>query len=640
MNLRSSSSARFSSRSSNFGRLRLGAAAAILLASSCSLVYDLSPDQCGKTSECAKFGPSFTCDEGVCVNHATNTGGRSSGGAGGSANRGGSGNTSGTSGDTGGTSGDTGGTSGDTGGTVSTGGAPEEGGAPPMGGEGGMPPMDECATHDDCFQLHGDGEPLACIQGECKALYGETCELILPFDEILSYDALRSTNAIIIGAFARIDDTTSTPTTQNYDLALSQINSEGGLPGANGTHRKVVAVVCKSPYNNSAQVDLLKPVDHLIGNLKVPAILAALDPADQQYVFEQRARAADVFMMVPAESDDTVVDIADNGLIYHMLAGPESLAVTYQPLLDMTVTHLQHLGNLGAGPDYDDVRVALVTATDNRFSADLGRDFETTIEWNGKSAAENTPGAFVSVATKSQVDKFDQGPVADAVLKLAPHIVVGVTSGQMGGSIISLIEQQWDDDPDRMAQGHPFYILSPLDYQGPRNALLQAFPLVQKRLLGLVWPATIGTPAYNAYKSAYLQAYPGGKNFDQENFFDATYFLLYGMAAAGPQIYGESIAKGMTRITSSSGTPYDVGAAKVSEAFSFLAAGSSTRINLTGANGRPNWTTGGGRQNAASVWCIDNTAQHLYVPDVLSYDESSGMLTGTVPEQCFTFPAP
>lgn len=652
MHLRYSFGPRSSSRSSLARRLRLGGAAALLLASSCSLVYDLSPDQCSKNTECAKFGPSYTCDEGVCVNHAPNTGGAAGTGgraSGGSGNRGGggSGGTSeggGTQETGGGES--TGGTSEESGGSTSSGGSSTETGGTSPTGSGGSGNAPECTTHDDCFRLHDDTEPWGCIEGECKELTDDkNCPVLLPKAD-LSYDALRLWDAVIVGAFTAIDATSQTSYgIQNMDLAFSQINGQSGLPSGGGKHRRVVAVVCK---NNLSQAEILKATDHLIGELKVPGILAGVTPDNQQLIFEQRAHAADTFMMVMDKTDDSIVDLDDDGLIYHMLAGPRDLAKTYQPLIDMTITHLQHLGRLGPGPDYEDARIALVRAADSRFLNELSRAFETGVEWNGKSAANNAPGAFVTVDTQAlSTDTSKLSATADAVLAFKPHIVVGATDDEMTLlatnqlGIIENIESRWDDDSARKAQGRPIYVLSPLNYQGPKNALLNKRPEVRTRILGLNWPGTPGTPAYQAYKSAYQAANPTSTGYDGENYFDGAYFLTYGMVAAGRTITGRNISAGMSRITSSSGLPYDVGIDKLDEAFSFLAATINNKINLTGANGRPNWDVNGGRSTPASVWCIrpekDGT---VYVPDVLTYDESTGMLSGTFPTECFTFPAP
>jgi hypothetical protein len=635
----------------------------LVLASSCSLVYDLSPDQCGKTADCEHFGANFICEEGICKDRSPATGGSAgdtgSGGSGndtgsggdgatsgaaGSGNRGGTGGKAG-SGGKGGSGNDTG--SGGSGNDTGSGGNGNDTGTGGSSGEGGMPPMSECDTHDECFELKNDGLPYACVTGQCVNLLTDECPYVLPLYDT-TYQNLRSDDdAIVIGAFARLDVGGGNAVIENFDLALEQIAVEvGGIP-AGGDHRQIVTVLCGSYYDT--QTELIDVVDHLVEDLKVPAILATLDTRDQQYVFEQRTRAADVFMMVPIESDDNMVDLQDDGLVYHMLSGPHDLAVTYQPLIDRTIGHLQSVGVLGPSAPYEEARIALIRATDDRFLDDLGIDFRDTVRWNGRSAEENeaaVPVAFKSVGSFSEPPTFDQSDYVDAILEIRPHIVVGATDSEMTASasdgsyksIIELIEERWAGVAG--TQPRPFYILSPFAYGGPRTTLLTKYPDVRTRLLGIGWPATPELQAYQDYVEAYQEKHPSGTNYNLENFFDAAYFLVYGMAAAGPQIRGETIAEGMIRITTGT-TEYNVGRADLNNAFNFLSSSLSAKVDLIGANGKPDWNAGGARHNPASVWCIqDQNNQWRYLGDVLTYNDQTLLLEGSVPSTCFVFQDP
>jgi hypothetical protein len=65
---------------------------------------------------------------------------------------------------------------------------------------------------------------------------------------------------------------------------------------------------------------------------------------------------------------------------------------------------------------------------------------------------------------------------------------------------------------------------------------------------------------------------------------------------------------------------------------------SDSRIQLIGAMGPPNWNSAGGRDDPASVWCYGSLG--VFQPDRLRLNEESGMLEGSFPSGCFTFPAP
>src|SRR3954466_3971892 len=77
----------------------------LVLGSGCSLVYDLSPDQCGTNSDCDHFGPNLSCDSGVCVCKSSACTSVTSGGTGA---KGGAGGTTGGTLSSGGTGGDAG----------------------------------------------------------------------------------------------------------------------------------------------------------------------------------------------------------------------------------------------------------------------------------------------------------------------------------------------------------------------------------------------------------------------------------------------------------------------------------------------------------------------------------------------------
>src|SRR6187399_2647138 len=72
----------------------------LLMGPSCSLVYDLSPDQCGTSADCAHFGSNLVCEQGICKSDPNapqgGTGGKGDGGTGGGGEMGGTGGTSGT----------------------------------------------------------------------------------------------------------------------------------------------------------------------------------------------------------------------------------------------------------------------------------------------------------------------------------------------------------------------------------------------------------------------------------------------------------------------------------------------------------------------------------------------------------------
>jgi hypothetical protein len=263
------------------------AGAAVL---SCSVLYDLSPDQCGATSECVgRFGKGFVCDDGLCQK---------------------------------------------------TGPVDEV--------DGGV---EGCKSHAQCIEEHGDIEPTACIDGECVLLKSEECPLLLPMRDDGWLHNLTTSDAIILGAYSPIPDSTLVSNFTRYDdLAVTDLSQEvQGLPGPNGKRRQVVMVVCDGETPKGEH--LLNSATHLIDELRVPGIVSTLQSADLQYVFEQKAKEANTFIMSALDADDSIINLQDKGLVWTMLAGPDQVSVTFAPLLDRVVEYLRGPGAvLGGSP--------------------------------------------------------------------------------------------------------------------------------------------------------------------------------------------------------------------------------------------------------------------------------------------------
>lgn len=621
-------------------------ASLLLLGSSCSVLYDLSPDQCELNSECASFGSSYVCQAGLCKSTEQGSGGS---GAGGSGNRGGT-STSGGRSTTGG-----GGSSGSDGGVGGNGGS---GGAPPpectetaecdaiygvddphscVAGEC-VPIPPECSTHAECLKKNDDSEPFACVRGRCVPLTTDECPVVLPrlkgSDDI--YSLLKSSNAVIMGAFSFIDPAALDGiTVRNYDLVLRDFFTEANGVVLDGQRRNVVLVVCSSNGVDASQ--LLSAGRHLAYDLDVNAILSALPADDTQRLFEtfRSERGKSVFFLMPNYTDETLINLEDDNLIWHMLSGAESLGAAYTPLLTRTETHLRNAGTLGAS---EDMRVALITATDERFLDDLGRSIRSNIRYNGnKSATENGEANFTSQGTTSYTTDishtYDHAPMVSRVLDLAPHVVIGATGEEMADKIIPLVESKWAAEVG--TQPKPFYLVSPILYNSSFLSRFDATPTVRSRLAGVNWAAAEDRTVYNDYMDRYQLTF-GVRDEGYENWYDAAYYLVYALAGGRTQ-QATAISAGFQRLQA--GMVYNVGQVDMAAALTQLGKAQGG-VRLVGANGPPNWNPStGGRNDAGSVWCLN--ASGILKSDVLRYQPpppsgGEATLTGTFP--CFQFP--
>jgi hypothetical protein len=610
------------------------------------VLYDLSPDQCERSADCASFGVGYSCEAGLCKAPAQSQGG--SGGA--IANTGGKGSSGGASG---------GSVSSEGGAGSSAGGAGGEGGSPepecsdtaacdaiygvedPHTCEEGVcrPVPAECATHAECFTKYGETQPLACVKGRCAPLLTDECPVVLPrltgADDI--YSLLKRSNAVITGAFTFVSPSSLDGiTVRNYDMVLKDFFTKSNGIVLGGQRRDVAMVVCYS--NQTDNEALMTAGRHLAYDLDVPAILAALPADDTQRLFEtfRSERGKNVFFLMPNYTDETLINLEDDSLIWHMLSGADALAVSHRPLLEMVETHLR---NAKVVAPSEDMRVSLITATDERFSNDLGTAIRTRIRFNGdKTAAQNSPASFSEEGTTSYTSdvnhSFDHAPEVDRILAFAPHVIISANGEEMLDKILPLVESKWASTVG--TQPKPFYVFSPFQYNSSYLSQLDGFPSVRSRMAGLNWPAAADRTLYQAYVDRYQLLF-GRRDEGYENFYDAAYYLVYAIAG-GRSPEATAIAAGFKRLLA--GTAYEVGQADMISILNALAKPTGD-VRLVGTMGPPNWDViTGGRTDAGSVWCVDGTAAQR--SDVLRYEMPSGsaggVLSGTFP--CFPFPKP
>jgi hypothetical protein len=624
----------------------------LLLASSCSALYDLNADQCSSNDDCfARFGQGYTCDVGLCKSGSSEAG---SSGKGGGGKAGSTGATSGSSTDGGM---DEGGTTGN-GGTQQTAGSAGTAGTDPVG--------DECAVHKDCFDLYPDDSeenPRACIEGTCVPLITKECPVVMPLSDNPAdgnnapWNLLKSTNALILGAFAPFNGAALTTQANNFDFALTEFtDTTQGIYIGNGTKpRQIVTVLCNSAHGT--QDELLTPAGHLINELKVPAMITAVVLQDQSYLWENIAKDNGVFMMNAVYSNQALIDEQDDSLVWNMLSGANALSVSYQPLLNLIEQHLDALEVLNATDN--NMRVAHVKAVDEPFLKDTAAFIEKNLEFNGQSRSENQDADLYKPIEIQSIyaNKVDPRTAAiNQLVAFAPHIVIGTTVSEMLQFIIPGVESKWDAaNPN---QKRPFYLLGALNYgDSPMQEMISTAPFapsqepLNERILGINWPSASDQTVYKQYierwKSRYVTREDGF-----ENYYDSMYYLLYGIAAASKikgsiAIQGNNVVDGLLRVIelSASVPQVKVGPDDMATAVSLLQSAPKSKVELIGAMGPPNWDAGGGRNDAGSVWCVNGLGG--YLTDQLRYEPSDSSLQPSAGEAalpgsdigCFTFPA-
>lgn len=528
--------------------LALAALVALALGTldACSLLYDLSTEQCSQTSDCAALGASFS--EYVCIEHLC----RPSTEAGYC----------------------------DT--NASCLDAPDNPGDPAI-----------------CTRKSSSDVGKSCVY-----LKTPECPLVLPNTRELWRENLRNDDALILGGFGTIPPEQTGMQIRNYDLALTELTSKiGGLPGSGGSRRPVVMVLCRANFTERTELDA--SMTHLADTLKVPGIVSGLLADDLQYAFESKGLAANMFFMSPLESDSTLTTLQDDGLLWHVGPGGTSVGRAYAPLLDRTLTYLNVSGPVRvASVLASDLRVLSDIDAVVRSAPSAGG-----ISFNGKNAFENLNEqnyksiAITSVYTDPNVQLAAQ---SQDLLVFKPHVIIGDAADEFLDQMVPAIERGWAAAAG--TQPRPFYLLSPIHYNNPAlPRLLAAFPDVRQRLVGVNAPAAPDPTANIDYQFRFDTAYPevAGRT-GYENFYDAIYYLMY--AAAGARnllVSGQDIKRGMTQLLS--GPRYDVGPQAMAQAMQSLGV---ANISLYGTLGPPNFDpSSGARGGVGSAWCVNSAGQ-------------------------------
>jgi hypothetical protein len=150
-----------------------------------------------------------------------------------------------------------------------------------------------------------------------------------------------------------------------------------------------------------------------------------------------------------------------------------------------------------------------------------------------------------------------------------------------------------------------------------------------KRMAGVNYARYPDRTLYNQYLSDMNAAYPGVARFDdEENLYDASYFLLYSLAYASMQqggFTGTDVANGMLHLVHNTDYQFaaNVGPQQIPEVVNSLYAGDS--IALDGTLGPPDFDVPlGVRHSQGSVYCVQPNGTVDF--DVLLYQPASDTL--------------
>jgi ABC-type branched-subunit amino acid transport system substrate-binding protein len=442
----------------------------------------------------------------------------------------------------------------------------------------------ECRTHMDCLG-RPDGAA-ACVQpeGRCVTLKSAECPTIT--------GALSTPDAIVLGSLFSVSGAqaaTNLPRQRSALLALEELNSFGGVPGAKegAPTRPLVMVSCDEASN------LALASKHLVNELKVPAIVGPNVSQDVIDLSNHTSVSGGTLLISPTAVASSIADLADKDLTWVMVPSDEQRA----PLMVQQINEIE--ADLRALKPDQPVKLSIIHRMDALGMGTRVALNELTL--NGQRLSENLNGARPSVTIEPyDASATDQSALVGRQLMFAPSIVVLAGLAEAVTQIVQQLEQRWG------AADRPYYVtIDSLKVPELLSAARDNDSLrTRVRGTGIV-PTTESAPVFDAFRVDYQTRWPGGVSTlsGMGPSYDATYAVAFALAATREQpVSGASIAAGLHKLGQGSESK-PLQSTTILSTFMQLNAGKS--VNVTGTFGPLAWDANGSPLGGrVEIWCI------------------------------------
>jgi ABC-type branched-subunit amino acid transport system substrate-binding protein len=453
-----------------------------------------------------------------------------------------------------------------------------------------------------------DPVPAVCVRstGRCVELLSEDCDTITgdyTSDDIVVLGSLFSTQ----GAQAA----TNIQRQQSAQLAVTQINDVGGLPSSSGVPKKLVLVSCDE------STDLMRAGDHLVGDLKVPAIVGPNTSQDTLDLSSSVSIPGGTVVMSPTAVASSVGSLLDDDLTWLMVPTDVQRA----PLMLGQINALE--GELKAQRLTATVKLGIVFRND---ALGIGtRTSLNTLVLNGKPLSD-----AVNLGSNVRIDGYDfsaadQQPIVDAYLAFLPDIVVLAGTAEAITRVMVPLEAAWPASTPR-----PYYVLIDSVKVPELVTAATGNDDLRQRVRGTgITPSPASASVYDAFKVDYQVAYPGSSIISGMGpAYDATYAIAFALVAENDEEPSGATVKAGLRRLAEGDTEIDIGATRVLSAFQKLASGEPIRARGTFSSLA--WTRDGTVQGGTlEVWCIGAAGgKPAYQSSGLSFDIMTSTFNG------------
>jgi branched-chain amino acid transport system substrate-binding protein len=460
----------------------------------------------------------------------------------------------------------------------------------------------------------------AAVPAICRSEDKSCVQLSSPDCPVITGD-YRDDQAIVLGAlFSALGSTSisESPWQRSAMLAVTEIDAAGGVPGSNDTtsRRPLVLVSC------NADADLTRASEHLIKDIRVPALIGPTTSQDTLDVSSSLSIDAGVLVMSPTAVASSIADLSDKDLTWLMAPSDVQRA----PLMIQQINALE-AGVLARRPDQP-VRLGVLYRDD---ALGIGtRASLAALQINGKPLADSQ-----NLGSLVRIDGYDPAqPNQDALvqnyLTFAPDIIVLAGTAEVITQIMLPLEAGWPIGAD--APARPSYLLTD---SAKLPALLTA--AMQRADLGArvrgtgVRPDMRSQAVFDGFSIDYRVAFQESASYSgMGSSYDAAYALGYALAAtAGQPVTGASLVSGL-RALSGGSRSIEIGPTTVLAAFRELGMGN--HITALGTMAPLQWDASGGIAGGLlEVWCMGMQgveATPVFRGSGLTYDLSSKAFAG------------
>jgi hypothetical protein len=509
----------------------------------------------------------------------------------------------------------------------------------------------ECTKNAECMdrEASASGRAAICVKGKCQRIDvpGVCLSQVLPTD---AREDLRNDNVLLIAGFAPIinTNTLNDSAVRSFNLALKELQKVSGIPnGPGGASRPVVMMLCGSESNIVEQ-----SVSHAVRDLQVPAMIARFNQTNMAKFVTNYAVQQGTFTLNPQDTTVPLKQLPVNELLWHLLGTPEDVAVAYRPLVKRAETYVRSRKGGSTAP----IKVALLTIqspTEEAISATIRTgptvfggggsptDPSKAVVFNdGKSTSANGADFLrVDIPAEELGGSPDYPKAIDDLAAFAPDIVIALTTDEIDKILDPLEAKLKTLYPSAPL---PVWLLSvrnaypelPAYISNTKNELPDA---KRKRFLGIQYAGSAEPEQYATWLESMKSTYAGvdpSEYSASENYYDAVYWLAYGLYAAGPgaATTGDSIKRGVRKLLNGPRV-YPGAAGQISNTFSQLTA--VREAEFIGALGPLDIDPGtGAQQSVGAVYCYVQDGS-TFVPkyNVLRYNPATKELDGTF--DCF-----